>query len=195
MKKGTLDYIQWGESQDFHQSKSVKSHRPFWYSLTGEPVDFLLLQFWDKRFWTPIAKNNSIMCSNNFFYGRCLDHRESVLFQMNSTWYFMQIELFGRANQGQGVLTTYGPDYEYIKLVDPTKFSEKDTAAGIEALKSIARRKIQPIWEEIKLPDRRALDNVIFDTLGFKKDEKEEFYSEMCRLVLNRIEKAKSVSA
>jgi hypothetical protein len=51
-----LRYIEWGESLGYHQSPSVRSHRPVWYAVRGLPVDVLLLQFWDRRFWTPVAR-------------------------------------------------------------------------------------------------------------------------------------------
>ena len=169
------------------------AHRPFWYSVTGEPVDFLLLQFWDKRFWTPIAETSSVMCSNNFFYGRCLQQRDNLLLQMNSSWYFMQIELFGRSNQGQGVLTTYGPDYEYIRFILPSKFTSEEVALGQAALKAISRRSILPIWDELKLADRKALDDIVFNIIGLSISEREEFYSELNRLVMKRMERASSL--
>ena len=193
LNQGTLNYIKWGENQGFNKLASTSSHRPFWYSVNGESVDFLLLQFWDKRFWTPIAKTTPIFCSNNFFYGRCLKQRDNLLIQMNSSWYFMQIELFGRANQGQGVLTTYGPDYEYIRFIDPLKFTAEQTSSGVTILDAISHRSILPIWEEFKLDDRKALDNIIFHVIGLTDDEIQEFYFELGKLVTKRIERASSL--
>src|SRR3972149_9239345 len=43
------------------------------------------------------------------------------------------------------------------------------------------------------LPDRKALDDVIFDILGLTQDERNEVYWSVCELVKNRLEKAKSV--
>ena len=133
------------------------------------------------------------MCSNNFFYGRCLQQRDNLLFQMNSSWYFMQIELFGRANQGQGVLTTYGTDYEYVRFVLPSKFTSEEVALGQSALKAISRRSILPIWDELKLEDRKALDDIVFNAIGLSKGEREEFCLELNQLVLKRMERASSL--
>ena len=133
------------------------------------------------------------MCSNNFFYGRCLQHRDNLLAQMNSSWYFMQIELFGRSNQGQGVLTTYGTDYEYVRFIDPSKFSKENIDLALSALKTISRRNILPIWDETLQTDRKALDDVIFNAIGLSKNEREEFYFELKQLVQKRIERASSL--
>jgi hypothetical protein len=43
------------------------------------------------------------------------------------------------------------------------------------------------------LPDRKALDNIVFDVLGLTEDERNEVYWAVCELVKNRLEKARSV--
>lgn len=43
------------------------------------------------------------------------------------------------------------------------------------------------------LPDRKALDDVVFDILGLTQDERKEVYWSVCELVKHRLEKAKSV--
>ncbi|MCL0049258.1 Eco57I restriction-modification methylase domain-containing protein [Dehalococcoidia bacterium] len=191
---GALRYIEWGEEKGYHRISSVRSHRPYWYSLIGEPVDFLLLQFWDKRFWTPVARVYPTFCSNNFFYGRCLEDRDNILMQMNSSWYFMQMELFGRVNQGQGVLTTYGPDFDAVKLITTSAFTPEQVQRGRQLLDQIGERQVRPIWEEVEKADRKALDDLVFDVLGLSKTERAEFHHELVQLVRSRLEKAASFS-
>lgn len=43
------------------------------------------------------------------------------------------------------------------------------------------------------LPDRKALDDVIFDILGLTQNERREVYWSVCELVKNRLDKAGSV--
>ena len=43
------------------------------------------------------------------------------------------------------------------------------------------------------LPDRKELDDVVFDALELTTDERKEVYRAVCQLVWNRISKAKSV--
>ena len=43
------------------------------------------------------------------------------------------------------------------------------------------------------LPDRKELDDIVFDALGLTKNERKDVYRAVCRLVWNRISKAKSV--
>lgn len=191
---GALRYIEWGEEKGYHRISSVRSHRPYWYSLIGEPVDFLLLQFWDKRFWTPIARVHPTFCSNNFFYGRCLEDRDNILMQMNSSWYFIQMELFGRVNQGQGVLTTYGPDFDTVRLITSSAFTPEQIERGRQLLDQIGERPVRPIWEEVEKADHKALDDLVFDVLGLSKSERDEFHRELVQLVRSRLERATSFS-
>lgn len=43
------------------------------------------------------------------------------------------------------------------------------------------------------LSDRKALDDIVFDILGLTQDERNEVYWVVCELVMNRLEKARSV--
>jgi hypothetical protein len=43
------------------------------------------------------------------------------------------------------------------------------------------------------LPDRAELDKIVFDALDLTKEERKEVYRAVCRLVWNRISKARSV--
>jgi hypothetical protein len=52
---------------------------------------------------------------------------------------------------------------------------------------SILEEKLNP------LPDRKVLDDIVFDILGFTEDERNEVYWAVCELLKNRLEKARSV--
>lgn len=43
------------------------------------------------------------------------------------------------------------------------------------------------------LPDRKALDDIVFDALGLTEKERKEVYRAVCQLVWERINKARSV--
>jgi hypothetical protein len=185
-----LKYIQWGEQQGIHRKVSVRSHRPFWYSLSGEPVEFLLLQFWDKRFWTPFA-SDVVYCSNNFFYGRSkVAYRGLLRGLLNTTFHYLQICVVGRVNQGLGVLNTYGPDFAHVLTLNAS-FVEALTLQA--AFDKLASRPVLTIFEELSQPDRRALDDIIFDALGLTQGERDAVYEGAIRLVETRLKKAGSL--
>lgn len=200
-----LDYIKWGESNEMNSGASVESHRPYWYSLQCEDIDTIFFRFWDKRFFSPIA-NSSMCCSDNFCYGKFLKNEWAGKLIVNSTFYFLQINLFGNSNQGQGVLTTY-MDYDYPFIRMPILDNKESKYKSI--VQNLGNREIKSIFEECginpksdipieeqdpkPLPDRAELDKIVFDALELTKDERKDVYRAVCRLVWNRISKAKSV--
>ncbi len=199
---GALLYITNAEKKKMNKGASVESNRPYWYSLHFENIDFLLLRFWDKRFWTPIAKIKTA-CSDNFFYGKFYNDQWIGNTQLNSIFYFLQIESMGRTNQGEGILNTYGYDYNFIKLIDFKYFNEEKMKSLLE---NIAKRSVKSIFIECginpnkkirqqvpsPLPDRKVLDDIIFDILGLTQEERNEVYWSVCELVKNRLDKARS---
>lgn len=52
---------------------------------------------------------------------------------------------------------------------------------------------IGSIFDEIHQPDRRALDEVVFDVSGLTAGEREAVYEAVVNLVRTRLSKAKSV--
>lgn len=156
----------------------------------GEPVEFLLLQFWNKRFWTPFAADE-LLCSNNFFYGRStVADRGVVVGLLNTTFHYLQLSIVGRVNQGLGVLNTYGPDLDHILVLDPRLVS------GVELCRAFARvaeRPVMNIYEEVSQSDRHVLDDIAFDALGLTQGEREAVYEGVAELVRKRLAKARSV--
>ena len=51
----------------------------------------------------------------------------------------------------------------------------------------------EPLQTPNPLPDRKALDDIVFDAIGLTKEERDEVYRAVCQLVKNRLEKARSV--
>jgi hypothetical protein len=58
---------------------------------------------------------------------------------------------------------------------------------GINPTHPIREQKPNP------LPDRKALDDIVFDILGLTKNERNEVYWSVCELVNNRLKKARSM--
>ena len=112
-------------------------------------------------------------------------------------------ELYGRANLGEGALKTEGIDINKFMVLDSSndKFSEEFKRISLDEIDSLFKQcgidpksKIPIEEQEPKpLPDRAELDKIIFDALNLTADERKEVYRAVCRLVWNRISKAKSV--
>ncbi len=193
---GALKYILHGEGNGVQDKTSVRSHRPYWYTLNGSPFDFIIFVFWDKRFWTPIASSRCY-ASNNFFCGICSnsEDRDAILPQLQSTLYFLQIETYGRKNQGQGVLNTYGPDFRYPRLISPDSLGDEDPVALCNALEGLADKPVQPIYLDILTPEKKHLDAILFDTLRLTQGERDSVYEAMIHLVNARLQRSESLRA
>jgi hypothetical protein len=61
------------------------------------------------------------------------------------------------------------------------------TELGINPRQPIRSQRPNP------LPDRKALDDIVFDILRLTQEERNEVYWSVCELVKNRLEKARSV--
>ncbi len=61
------------------------------------------------------------------------------------------------------------------------------TELGFDPNKPIREQEPNP------LPDRKALDDIVFDVLGLSEEERKEVYWAVAELVKNRLEKARSV--
>lgn len=72
---------------------------------------------------------------------------------------------------------------KFIKQTIPSIFEE----LGFDPSKPIRLQEPNP------LPDRKALDDIVFDVLGLTEEERKEVYWAVAELVKNRLEKAKSV--
>jgi hypothetical protein len=122
---------------------------------------------------------------------------------LNSTVFWLIFETLGNKNLGQGVLDFFMAPFLSMKL--PIILSDEFDKIYL----NIKRREIKTIFLECgidshskipiseqeprPLPDRAALDKVVFDALGLTEEERNEVYRAVCQLVWNRISKAGSV--
>jgi hypothetical protein len=96
----------------------------------------------------------------------------------------------GRKNQGQGILNTYGPDYEYVRLPDLALF---DIDKLKQAYRTLCLRDIYDYRNEVMQPDKQHLDRIVFDALGLTESERQEIIRSFLSLVGLRISKASSL--
>ena len=128
--------------------------------------------------------------------------KEIYLASLNSTLTFLNVLVTGRKNMGDGVLLFYGPEFNNLELVIPKKninkikkvYSEIKSREVCEILIELGFDKNQPIrvQEPNPLPDRKELDDLIFDELELSIDERKEVYWATAELVKERLDKAAS---
>jgi len=198
----TLKYIEWGEKQKtkdgvYWKDVSSVQGRKYWYGLgERQPREIL---------W-PMIHNDRLAC----FWNKHAVEVDHNLFEITPftpslfsviTIFFR--ELYGRANLGEGALKTEGIDINKFMVLDSShdKLSEEFKRISLDEINSLFKqcgidpKSKTPIEEQEPkpLPDRAELDKIVFDALNLTADERKEVYRAVCRLVWNRISKAKSV--
>jgi hypothetical protein len=125
---------------------------------------------------------------------------------LNSIVTQLFINMFGRTNFGGGLLKIQTYEVADLLTLDPSVVNidenilEKllinfSTKCNQSIYEQCGINPNIPIREQIPnpLPDRKALDDIVFDIIGFTQDERDEVYWSVCELVNNRLKKARSV--
>ena len=205
--KGAAAYIQWGAKQvtkkgarhtveEVHWPRvpSVKGNRPEWHCISlKEPGDFIVPLLIRERFFFS-ANPDGLPDTNMFFHGRFLDRKKVQIGVsiINSTLVYLLLEILGRHNI-EGRFNIYGPELRNLPIPNPELFDSDTHKKVVDSFEKLAERSVMKILEEIHQPDRRALDDVVFDVLGLTAGEREAVYKAVIELVRTRLEKARSV--
>jgi len=193
--KKLYEYVRKGEKIGFNKRSSL-SKQSRWYELLNlKETHFVLLQFYDKRLFVPYSES-SVYISNAFWGLKSENNSNIDYIVLNNILYFLICELFGRSNLGEGVLTIYGSDFKKFIVFDPNfvkqgfvvkrKILDIFTELGFDPSKPIREQEPHP------LPDRKALDDVVFDAIELTENERKEVYYAVAELVKQRLDKAKS---
>jgi hypothetical protein len=216
LDSNTRKYIEWGESQivettvggkkmevkGFNNKPSVSGRR-LWYSLGDvNPAPIIFSAKVGERFF--VYENTHGYLEDKKLYEITTEpaNSDNVVLWLNSTLVRLYMELTTRELTGaQAILDIT------VKATEELPFLEGCDLSIIN--KSFYNRPIKGIFEECGIDpksevpideqepnppaDRAALDEIIFDTLGLNDDERKEIYRSVCRLVHNRLTKAKSV--
>ncbi len=117
------------------------------------------------------------------------------------------MEVISRSNLGLGTLKFEKIDALRYPIINFNLITDNVKTKIIEKWNQISQREIYSIFTELgfdpskpireqepkPLPDRKALDDIVFDALGLTEEERKEVYWAVAELVQNRLQKAKSV--
>ncbi len=136
-----------------------------------------------------------------------VDERTLNIF-LNSMFFKLLKELLSRPPEGGGGGPIQMKVYHYNEMPIPKIEDLKiDETFLKENYNSFVLREIPTIFTELgfdpskpireqepnPLPDRKALDDIVFDALGLTEEERKEVYWAVAELVKTRLEKARSV--
>jgi len=197
-----LEYINWGEKQGY-QNRPTCRGRERWFDIYEPKSNILCLANINDRFIFPYNKHNFLF--EHTLYGLFFSEIEvdKYSFILNSTLIVLFLQLYGRTSLGEGALGLMVYEYlsmpilqyeniKYCKLINEENLVNRPihsifTELGFDPKKPIREQEPNP------LPDRKALDDIVFDALGLTEEERKEVYWAVAELVKTRLEKARSV--
>ncbi len=192
-----LSYIESGERAGYHLRPTCSS-RDLWYSVAGErkPAPLLFPSKVGER-WL-VALNRARVFEDKKLYGvfpaRGVS-AEVLAALLNSTWARYYAEVTCRQMTGaQAIADIDVAVAERILLPDPRELSLVMKKRLETALAELARRPVYSIFEEVKRSDRRRLDALTLEAIGFnKRSEREslldQLYEAVTELVRARLAK------
>ena len=183
-----LEYIEWGESQGFHQRPSCRGRARWWDLGEWGYPDMLWSDAYNVRFGC-FENAGDYFGDKRFFVIEFKEENLTTRAYLNSTIIPLLIETEGIANLGEGVIYT---NVYWLKMLPI--LAENHIAKEIhQCYENIKTREILPIFDEIHQPNRRDLDAIIFDALSLTQGERDSVYEAVVNLVEARLRKARSL--
>ncbi len=220
LDKETERYVEWGESHDTESCDHCRKTSPIpdscsdsgagWYDLTPmlRRGDILPMQNIDRRhaYWVPRLRTYIDQRLHGIEVPGNERERMAVAGMLNSTFGYMQLEINGRANLGQGALDVTTDDHGLSQIPSVENLSDDQIEAIIDCFTEVGNRKVGSVFEELGTEsfsdlslddvaeDRRALDRILLgDILDLTESEQKALYQGFFQMVQNRLEKASSV--
>ena len=188
-KKKILDYIEYGENKEhvcrrkrysgYHERPTCASRKP-WYSLDDRPKSLIISPsiYWGRHI---VFFNKSGLYATD-----CLDeirplnakYGKALCALLNSTLTALFTEFSGRYIENRDkTISNEIKIYELkqVPMLDPQMIGKKKPrliGKLEQALDEIANSEVKPLFEEIELKERQALDEIVFcDILGLTRKE------------------------
>jgi hypothetical protein len=211
-------YIKWGENYKtkggqkqeagipLPKIQSLKG-RKYWYSF--KPSEELLAKiFWQKRTGERfcVFYTEKFSYADQKLYPFINIHKKTneLIFILNSTIQRLFFEIEGISYTGAYTLIEISvKDLERLPFINLNNLEiYENKIEGILSKKrfdsifsELGFDKNKPIREQEPnpLPDRKALDDIVFDAIGLTEEERKEVYWAVAELVKSRLDKAQSV--
>ena len=178
-----LKYIEWGESQGYHQRPSCRG-RTRWWDLGKREIPVLAFNYLISSTARTLYAREGCYTSDNFQEVHTdLDLTLPLCASLNSSLFQLMVNMAGRSNFGGGLLKIQTYEVSELLCVDPKTFAfENETIFASTA------------WEMLDpTDDRRALDAIIFDALDLTQGERDGVYEAVVNLVESRLRRARSL--
>jgi hypothetical protein len=196
-----LEYIESGERAGYHRRPTCSSREP-WYSVARgmKPAPLIFPSKVGER-WL-VALNRARVFEDKKLYGVFPARGVSALVLaalLNSTWARYYAEVTCRQMTGaQAIADIDVAVAEQILLPDPRKLTTVIKKKLEAAVAELSCRPVYSVFEEIKHADRRRLDALTLEAIGFCGGSEqdgliEELYQAVTNLVGGRLSKSRGV--
>lgn len=205
-KYKVYEYIKFGEEKGYRNRSGPRSRNPWWKlpKQAREGAPLLFPRSFNIDF--TIFYNPHRVVSNRFFRITKLKVDEVCMYlSLNSTLSYLMLEVLGRKNLGEGALEFLKPDIEglpvftalnecNVTILNPTRRTVFEELGLPKPNRDLSNINPDDVSLDKVMPDRRALDKVIFEALGLTEEEQLEVYKAVVELVKARLVKAKTFS-
>ena len=178
-----LEYIEWGETQGYHQRPSC-SGRARWWDLGKESGNSIFVKEANETsavFYNP--DNHLVDCR---LYSANLSN--DILLFLNSAIGAMFFEVYNRAGLGGGARSMMVSDYENVPTLTKANIDKETAESFLKRISPLSPRKI--VNSESEWFD---LDAIVFDAFGLTQSEQDGVYEGVVNLVESRLRKARSL--
>jgi hypothetical protein len=193
-KKKAHEYVKWGEDQNFHAGSTVSSRQNWWGLGNWDIPDLIFPCGIGNTFKNYLNKVGVL--NDKRLYCSWAENPVSVAISTNSFVHYLFQSLNARYGLGDGLMDLTVDEVETTLTVPIDESSDSYLNYEVENVFSEAGLNAKkPLDEQTPSPKkaRKKIDESVFETIGLTEDEKNEVYREVCKLVKDRIEKAKSV--
>jgi hypothetical protein len=121
------------------------------------------------------------------------DHEKPLIALLNTTIFALFREIYGSTKLGLGALDATMADMLRVPIPFPLHSNYREELT--KNFDILSMRSPENVEIERLLPDRRALDEVIFDALELTAGEREAVYEAVVNLVRTRLSKARSLGS
>lgn len=147
--------------------EACATHKPYWYSINPKQAHIITAINPYKRFFftysdVPFTVDQRLIglqVQGNYSV-------ELIAALLNSAITFLTLELRG-TSRNLGALDLNANYLKQLRILNPDLLSEKSKEEIITAFQDLKNRDIEDFTEEIKLQDRKNLDETIFKAYGF----------------------------
>ena len=192
--KGTnaLKYITWGEAQKTSHGKvwgeveSVKG-RANWYELPNRSPGLLLVPMVTGASLRCIVNGCKAQVDHNLFEVMTDDKGvgDGLGIWLNSALVFLQRELIGRVNLGDGALKVEGIDWKRILVPKKDLLLSLGERAEVQ-FEALSSRSIKDIGTEAKRKDRMEFERKVVESLGLPGEAAKDILGAVVGLVEER---------